>query len=147
MVGGRNVPIGAAQQVRPRAVHREVGRRVIVAGGVLVLPLVAYYGAPVILDVPGVGFVDVPEDEYAGLYDKLSSSDPEQVQEAMASLQKIKAAEEAQVEAAQRGADNVMPADGDAPAVPERDLSEPVSFGTPSMSRAWRGADAPRRLY
>ena len=65
----------AVQQVHPRAVHREVARRIAVAGGVLVLPEVAYYGAPVILNVPGVGYVDVPEDEYARLYEKLSSSD------------------------------------------------------------------------
>ena len=47
------------QRVPPRAVLREVARRVSVAGGVIVLPVVAFFGAPVILDVPGIGYVDV----------------------------------------------------------------------------------------
>ena len=84
----RNTPQAAAvQQVHPRAVYRKVARRINVAGGVLALPEVAYYGAPVILNVPGVGYVDVPEDEYARLYEKLSSSDSEQVQEAMSAFE------------------------------------------------------------
>ena len=33
-----------------------------VAGGVLVLPEVAYYGVPIILDVPAIGSVEVSED-------------------------------------------------------------------------------------
>jgi hypothetical protein len=69
----------AVQQVRPRVAHRELSRRINIAGGVLALPKVEYYGVPVILDVPGLGFVDVPEDEYARLYEKLSSSDSGQV--------------------------------------------------------------------
>ena len=114
----------AVQQVRPRAVHREVARRITIAGGVLVLPEVAYYGAPVILNVPGVGYVDVPEDEYARLYEKLSSSDSEQVQEAMSSLRKIKDLEEAEVEALQH-APRMEPDD-------IQDLSEPIFFHSPS---------------
>src|SRR6516164_3141833 len=66
-------PSSGAQQVRRRAVYREPARRINVAGGVLVLPVVLYYGVPVILNVPELGYVDVPEDEYARLYDKLSS--------------------------------------------------------------------------
>jgi hypothetical protein len=62
------------QQVRRRAVYREPARRINVTGGVLVLPVVVYYGVPVILNVPGIGYVDVAEDEYARLYDKFSSS-------------------------------------------------------------------------
>ena len=37
-----NAPSSVVQQVRPRAVHREVARRITIAGGVLVLPEVAY---------------------------------------------------------------------------------------------------------
>src|SRR2546428_13106220 len=81
--GVRTAPSGSVQAGRPRAVERNIGRRITIAGGVLVLPEVAYYGVPVILDVPGLGFVDVPEDEYARLYEKLSSSDPEQIDAAM----------------------------------------------------------------
>jgi hypothetical protein len=88
LTGVEHLPSSGLQQVRPRAVHREVARRINIAGGVLVLPVVVYHGVPVILNVPELGYVDVPEDEYARLYDKLSSSDPEQVQEAMSSLRK-----------------------------------------------------------
>src|SRR5262249_5576143 len=103
-----------------------------VAGGVLVLPVVVYYGVPVILNVPELGYVDVPEDEYARLYDKLSSSDSEQVQEAMSSLRKLKELEEAEVEAAQHGPERMAPAD-------LQDLSEPIFFGSPSRTETRRG--------
>jgi hypothetical protein len=99
LMGVEHVPSNGAQQVRRRAVYREPARRINIAGGVLVLPAVVYYGVPVILNVPELGYVDVPEDEYARLYDKLSSSDSEQVQEAMSSLRKLKEREEAEVEA------------------------------------------------
>ena len=65
------------------------------------LPEVAYYGVPVILDVPGIGFVEVSEDEYSRLYKQLSSSAQGQVDAAIASLRAIKAAEDAEIEAAQ----------------------------------------------
>jgi len=119
-----NAGTGAIQQVRQPAVYREVARRITIVGGVLVLPEVVYYGAPVILNVPGVGYVDVPEDEYARLYEKLSSSNSEQVQEAMSALQRIKEAEEAEVEALQHvprmGPDDIQ------------DLSESIFFHSPS---------------
>jgi hypothetical protein len=60
-----------AQPARPRTVVREVARRVSVAGGVLVLPEVAYYGVPVILDVPDLGNVEISEDEYARFFRQL----------------------------------------------------------------------------
>jgi hypothetical protein len=122
-----------AQPPKPRAVIREVARRISVGGGVLVLPEVAYYGVPVILDVPGVGFVEVSEEDYARLYKQLSSSGQEQVDAAIASLRAIKAAEDAEVEAAQN-------APRSAPGDVERDLSERISFGRPS-----RVTEPPRR--
>src|SRR5262245_17943559 len=61
-------PGSVAQPQKPRAVVREVARRISVGGGVLVLPQVVYYGVPAILDVSGVGLVEVSEDEYAWLY-------------------------------------------------------------------------------
>src|SRR5262244_772076 len=93
----------AASKRCAHALSREPARRINIAGGVLVLPVVGYYGVPVILNVPEIGYVDVPEGEYARLYDKLTSSDSEQVQEAMSSLRKLKELEDAEVEAAQRG--------------------------------------------
>jgi hypothetical protein len=139
--GVRNAPSGSVHAGRPRAVERNVGRRITIAGGVLVLPEVAYYGVPVILDVPGLGFVDVPEDEYARLYERLSSSDPEQIDAAMASLRAIKAAEDLEIEAAQRRP--ALSSDG---TDLEGDLSEPISFDRPSNFRA-RGGGRPRGLY
>src|SRR5262245_28215273 len=126
-----HVPSSGAQQVRRRAVYREPARRINIAGGVLVLPAVVYYGVPVILNVPELGYVDVPEDEYAGLYDKLSSSDSEQVQEAMSSLRKLKELEEAEIEAAQRGPRRMEPANLE-------DLSEPIFFDPPSRAQTRR---------
>jgi hypothetical protein len=116
-----------AQRPRPKAVIREVARRISVGGGVLVLPEVAYYGVPVILDVPGIGFVEVSEDEYSRLYKQLSSSAQGQVDAAIASLRAIKAAEDAEIEAAQNA-----PRSG--PGEVERDLSERISFGRPSQA-------------
>jgi hypothetical protein len=130
---------GAVQQVRPRAVYRELARRINIAGGVLALPKVVYYGVPVILDVPGLGFVDVPEDEYARLYEKLSSSDAGQVEEAMSSLRKMKALEEAEVEAHERGLERTGP--GDVQGLSGRisgDLSEPIFFHSRGQSRSRR---------
>jgi len=131
LMGVEHVPSSGAQQARPRAVYREPARRINIAGGVLVLPVVAYYGVPVILNVPELGYVDVPEDEYARLYDKLSSSDSELVQEAMSSLRKLKELEEAEVEAAQRGPERMEPAN-------REDLSEPIFFGSPSRTQTRR---------
>jgi hypothetical protein len=131
----------AVQQVRPRAVYRELARRINIAGGVLALPKVVYYGVPVILDVPGLGFVDVPEDEYARLYEKLSSSDSGQVEDAMSSLHKIKALEEAEVEAHERGPERAGPGDiQDLSGRISGDLSEPIFFHS-------RGQRRSRRLY
>jgi len=139
--GEEQQPSSAVQQVRPRAVYREITRRINIAGGVLALPTVAYYGVPVILDVPGLGFVDVPEDEYGRLYERLSSSDSEQVEEAMSSLRRIKALEEAEVEAHERGPERTGPGDthGFSGRI-SKDLSEPIFF--PS-----RGQPRSRRLY
>jgi hypothetical protein len=143
--GVRHAPSGAVQPARPRAAHREVARRVTVAGGVLVLPVVAYFGVPVILDVPGVGYVEVAEEEYARLYEQLSSSDLKQVDAAIASLRAIKAAEDAEVEAARNRPRDTS--SSDVPGVYERDLSEPVSFDGPLRINARRSGEPSRRLY
>ena len=81
--------------------------------------------------MPELGYVDVPKDEYARLYDKLSSSDSELVQEAMSSLRKLKELEEAEIEAAQRGPERTEPAN-------REDLSEPIFFDAPSRTETRR---------
>ena len=71
----------------------------------------------------------MPEDEYARLYEKLSSSDSEQVEEAMSSLRRIKALEEAEVEAHERGQERTGPGDiQDLSGRISKDLSEPIFF-------------------
>src|SRR5262249_56191706 len=105
---------------RTRPTHQRRRRCPRAAGGRVL-------GVPVILNVPELGYVDVPEDEYGRLYDKLSSSDSEQVQEAMSSLRKLKKLEEAEVQAAQPGSETTEPAGLGG-------LSEPIFFD--SRSRA-----------
>jgi hypothetical protein len=139
LTGVEQQPSRAVQQVRPRAVYREISRRTNIAGGVLALPEVVYYGVPVILDVPGLGFVDVPEDEYSRLYEKLSSSDSEQMEEAMSSLRRIKALEEAEVEAHERGPERAAPGDiQDLSGRISKDLSEPIFFHSRGQARSRR---------
>jgi hypothetical protein len=142
LTGVKQQPSSAVQPVRPRAVYRGIARRINIAGGVLALPKVVYYGVPVILDVPGLGFVDVPEDEYARLYEKLSSSDSEQVEEAMSSLRRIKALEDAEVEAHERGPERAGPGGVQdlSGRISKEDLSEPIFFHS-------RGQTRSRRLY
>ena len=92
--------------------------------------------------MPGLGFVDVPEDEYARLYGRLPSSDSQQVEEAMSSLRRIKALEEAEVEAHQRGPERAGPGDVRdlSGRISKEDLSEPIFFHS-------RGQTRSRRLY
>ena len=141
LTGVEQQPSSTMHQVRPRAVYREITRRINIAGGILALPKVVYYAVPVILDVPGLGFVDVPEDEYGRLYEKLSSSDSALVEEAMSSLRRIKALEEAEVEAHERGPERIGPGDiQDLSGPSSKDLSEPIFFHS-------RGQPHSRRLY
>jgi hypothetical protein len=140
--GVKQQPSSAPQQVRPRAVYRGIARRINIADGVLALPKVVYYGVPVILDVPGLGFVDVAEDEYARLYEKLSSSNSEQVEEAMSSLRRLKALEDAEVEAHERGPERAGPGgvQDSSGRISKEDLSEPIFFHSKGQPRS-------RRLY
>ena len=71
------------------------------------LPVVAYYGVPVILEVPEIGSVLVSEESYAKLYDQLSSPDPQQVDLGMAAPRTIKANET--IEQAQSGPSTWFP--------------------------------------
>src|SRR5262249_24293822 len=127
--GVRNTSSVSVQAGRPRAVERNVGQRITIPAGVLVLPEDAYYGVPVILDFPGLGFVALPETEYARRCERLGTRYPEQIEAAMVSRRAIKAAEYLEIEAAQR-----RPALSSDDTYLERDLSEPISFDRPSSS-------------
>src|SRR5262245_25693465 len=136
LMGAKPQPSSTVQQVRPRAVYRGIARRINIADGVLTLPKVVYYGVPVILDVPGLGFVDVPEDEYGRLYEKLSSWDSERVEVAMSSLRRIKALEDAEVEAHERGPERAGPGEiQDSSGRFSKDLSEPIFFHSRGRTR------------
>jgi hypothetical protein len=128
------------EYARARAVHREIACRIAITGGVLVLPVVAYYGVPVILEVPEIGSVLVSEESYAKLYDHLSSPDPQQVDLGMAAPRTIKANET--IEQAQSGPVNMVSADAELLESSARDLSEPMSFSSPTKRRP-----RPRSLY
>ena len=139
LTGVKQPPSSAVQQRRPRAVYRGSAQHINIADGVLALPNVVYYGVPVILDVPGLGFVDVPEDEYARLYQKLSSSDSEQMEEAMSSLRRLKELEDAEVEAHERGPERAGPGGvQDLSGRISKDLSEPIFFHSRGQTRSRR---------
>jgi len=124
-------------------VHRQIARRIAITGGVLVLPVVVYYGVPVVLEVPEIGSILVSEEDYASLYDQLSSTDPQQVELGVAALRAIKAKETA--EGAQDGPINVVPANVESESS-ARDLSEPMSFSSPSKgSNSRKDSDARQR--
>ncbi len=68
-------------------VHREVARHVRFHGGLLAWPALVTLGAPVFLDVPGIGAVSVPEETYTSLYPMLSSDDEAERERAYRQLQ------------------------------------------------------------
>jgi hypothetical protein len=115
--------------IQPRAVERQVAGRITIADGMLVLPVVAYYGRPVILDVPKLGYVELSEQRYARIYTKLTSNRPEQVDEAMGMLRVIKETEDAEVAARLRGPVNDTADIADSPdGFYPGDLSVPIKL-------------------
>jgi hypothetical protein len=64
----------------PAVVHRPIVRHVAMHGRFLALPAIVIIGAPFVLDVPDLGWVSVPEDEYADIYDLLTSDNPDDVE-------------------------------------------------------------------
>jgi hypothetical protein len=68
-------------------VRREVTRHVRFHGGVLALPALVTLGVPVLLDVPGIGEVSVPEETYTSLYPMFSSDDEADRERAYRQLQ------------------------------------------------------------
>jgi hypothetical protein len=71
-----------------------MARRVIIGSGALLLPAVVYYGVPIILEVPQVGEVMVPEESYAELYEMLASDDEQQKAQGLARLRELREAAE-----------------------------------------------------
>jgi hypothetical protein len=73
----------------PDMVHRPIARRVVVHGAFLAVPAIVIVGAPFVLDVPDLGWVYVPENEYAEIYDLLTSDNPDDVELGYLRLQEL----------------------------------------------------------
>ena len=73
--------------------ERPIVRRVVVNGIAFGVPAIVVVGAPYVIDVPGLGWVYVLEDEYPALFAMLTSDDPVQVEGAYARLQELAAAQ------------------------------------------------------
>jgi hypothetical protein len=130
-------------------VERAIARHVRFHGRLLAVPTVVAVGIPVFLDVPDLGEVSIPEDDYPEIYDLLTSDDAADQEKAFALLQSMKnkvPIGNAEAESASQGADPsgfriVHPPVTTSSAAPDsgRDLAEPLSFDDPAPKRRARG--------
>ena len=84
--GVRHVPSVSSL---PGMCERPIVRRVFVNGIAFEIPAILVVGAPYVIDVPGLGWVYVPEDEYPALFAMLASEDPAQVEAGYERLQEL----------------------------------------------------------
>jgi len=84
--GFRHVPSVSSL---PSMRRRPIVRHVLVGGVAFDVPAIAIVGAPYVIDVPGLGWVYVPEEEYPSLFAMLTSDDPIKVEAAYARLQEF----------------------------------------------------------
>jgi hypothetical protein len=84
--GLRHVPSVASL---PSMRSRPIIRHVLVGGVSLDVPAIAIVGVPYVIDVPGLGWVYVPEGEYPTLFEMLTSDDTVQVEAGYARLQQF----------------------------------------------------------
>ena len=68
---------------------RPIARHVRTHGIDFDIPAVVVLGSPYVIDVPGLGWVYVPEDEYPELFAMLTADDPDQVEAAYERLQQL----------------------------------------------------------
>jgi hypothetical protein len=130
-------------------VERAIARHVRFHGGLLAIPAVVAIGIPVLLDVPGLGEVSIPEDDYQEIYDLLTSDNPVNQEKAFALLQSLKneapmgsaEAESAPQSTDQSGFRIVHPPVTTSSATPDsaRDLAEPLSSDDSPPRRRARG--------
>ena len=73
----------------PGMSKRPIARHVRAHGIDFDIPPIVVVGAPYVIDVPGLGWVYVPEDEYPELFAMLTSDDPDQVEAAYVRLQQL----------------------------------------------------------
>jgi len=116
-------------------------------GRLLAIPAVVAIGIPVFLDVPDLGEVSIPEDDYPQIYDLLTSDDPADQEKAFALLQRMRndsSTGSAEANSAVQSAPSfriVHPPVTTSSAAPDngRDLAEPLSFDDPAPRRRARG--------
>lgn len=77
--GFRHVPSVSSL---PSMRSRPIARHVLVGGVAFDVPAIAIVGAPYVIDVPDLGWVYVPEEEYPSLFAMLTSDDPIKVEAA-----------------------------------------------------------------
>jgi hypothetical protein len=87
--GPKIIRVPPSTSTPPAVVHRQIARRIAVHGRFLALPAILIVGAPFVLDVPDLGWVSVPEDEYAEIYDLLTSDNPADVELGYRRLQEL----------------------------------------------------------
>ena len=73
----------------PAMRQRPIARHVRTHNVYFDIPAIVVVGAPYVIDVPGLGWVYVPEDEYPELFAMLTSDDPDQVEAAYERLQEL----------------------------------------------------------
>ena len=73
--------------------ERPIARHVRAHGVEFDLPAIVAVGAPYDIDIPGLGWVDIAEDEYPELFAMLTSDDPDQVEAGYEQLQELASAE------------------------------------------------------
>lgn len=73
--------------------ERPIARHVVVKGIGIDIPTIAVVGAPYVIEVPGLGWVYVPEDEYPDLFATLTSDDPAKIEAAYHRLQELAGAQ------------------------------------------------------
>jgi hypothetical protein len=132
----------------PRAA-RPIARSVRFHGRLLAIPAVVAIGIPVFLDVPDLGEVGVPEDDYPEIYRLLTSDDAADQEKAFALLQSLKNANPIGSVEAQNASQTTSPSSFRIVHPPQtassvapdsaRDLAEPLNFDDPAPNRRIRG--------
>jgi hypothetical protein len=119
---------------------RPIARRIRLHGGNLYVPAIVATGAPVLLDVPGIGPVSVDESRYQDMYQQLASDDAEAQERVWRELQEIKLRDQMDAQAPQvaprpSGPTNMLPPGfGTArtsASADNVDLAERISFSDP----------------
>jgi hypothetical protein len=130
-------------------VERAIARHVRFHGRLLAVPAVVAIGIPVFLDVPDLGEVSIPEDDYPEIYGLLTSDDAADQEKAFALLQSMKnkvpignaEAASASQRTGPSGFRIVHPPVTTSSVAPDsvHGLEEPLSFDDPAPKRRARG--------